>query len=102
MDIAIRPATDADADACGRICYEAFRVVTDRHGYPPVFPSVEIATRRLGAFIRHPAVFAIVAELGDRRIAGFNFLSERDPIRAIGPIAVDPRLHGFGIGRRLM
>ena len=103
MDIAIRPATHADAAACGRICYEGFRAVTERHGYPPVFASVEIATRRVAAFIRHPAVFAVVAELPDRRrLAGFNFLSERDPIRAIGPIAVDPRLHGYGIGRRLM
>jgi GNAT superfamily N-acetyltransferase len=103
MQIAIRPATNADAEACGRICYEGFRVVTDRHGYPPVFASAEIATRRLAVFIANPSVFALVAELpGERRIAGFNFLSERDPIRAIGPIAVDPRLHGYGIGRRLL
>jgi GNAT superfamily N-acetyltransferase len=103
MEIAIRPAADADAEACGRICYEGFRVVTDRHGYPPVFASVEVATRRLGAFIANPSVFALIAELrGEGRIAGFNFLSERDPIRAIGPIAVDPSLHGYGIGRRLM
>jgi Acetyltransferase (GNAT) family len=48
-------------------------------------------------------VFGLVAELdGGRRVGGFNFLSERDPIRAIGPIAVDPSLHGYGIGRRLM
>jgi ribosomal protein S18 acetylase RimI-like enzyme len=103
MNVAIRCATEADADACGRICYEGFRAVTERHGYPPVFPSVEVATRRVAAFIRHPAVFAVVGELPDRRrLAGFNFLSERDPIRAIGPIAVDPSLHGYGIGRRLM
>ena len=77
--------------------------MTDRHGYPPVFASVEIATRRLAAFIANPSVFALVAEVrGEGRIAGFNFLSERDPIRAIGPIAVDPGLHGYGIGRRLM
>ena len=103
MEIAIRPATNADAEACGRICYEGFRVVTDRHGYPPVFASVEVATRRLAAFIANPSVFGLVAELrSERRIAGFNFLSERDPIRAIGPIAVDPSLHGYGIGRSLM
>ena len=77
--------------------------MTDRHGYPPVFPSVAIATRRLAAFIANPSVFALVAVMGDQaRVAGFNFLSERDPIRAIGPIAVDPSLHGYGIGRRLM
>jgi ribosomal protein S18 acetylase RimI-like enzyme len=103
MEMTIRPATEADAHACGRICYEGFRAVTDRHGYPPVFASVEAATRRLAAFIANPSVFGLVAELGDeQRIAGFNFLSERDPIRAIGPIAVDPNLHGYGIGRRLM
>jgi ribosomal protein S18 acetylase RimI-like enzyme len=103
MEITIRLATIADALACGGICYEGFRVVTDRHGYPPVFASVEIATRRLAAFLANPSVFGLVAELGaERRIAGFNFLSERDPIRAIGPIAVDPSLHGYGIGRRLM
>jgi predicted N-acetyltransferase YhbS len=103
MEITIRPASEADAHACGRICYEGFRAVTDRHGYPPVFASVEVATRRLSAFIANPSVFGMVAELRDeRRIAGFNFLSERDPIRAIGPIAVDPSLHGYGIGRRLI
>ncbi len=103
MEIAIRPATDADAQACGRICYEGFCAVTDRHGYPPVFASVEVATRRVAAFIANQSVFGLVAEVpGERRITGFNFLSERDPIRAIGPIAVDPSLHGYGIGRRLM
>ncbi|MBV8747503.1 MAG: GNAT family N-acetyltransferase [Xanthobacteraceae bacterium] len=103
MEITIRPATGADAEACGRICYEGFRTVTDRHGYPPVFASVDVATRRLAAFIANPSVFGLVAELrSERRIAGFNFLSERDPIRAIGPIAVDPSLHAYGIGRRLM
>jgi predicted N-acetyltransferase YhbS len=103
MEITIRSATEADTNACGRICYEGFRAVTDRHGYPPVFASIEFATRRLAAFLANPSVFGLVAELeGNGRIAGFNFLSERDPIRAIGPIAVDPSLHGFGIGRRLM
>ena len=103
MEITIRSATEADAQACGRICYEGFRAVTDRHGYPPVFGSIEVATRRLAAFLANPSVFGLVAELeGKRRIAGFNFLSERDPVRAIGPIAVDPSLHGYGIGRRLM
>jgi predicted N-acetyltransferase YhbS len=104
MDITIRPAREADAPDCGRICYEGFRVVTERYGYPLVFGSHEIATRRLAGFIAHPSVYAIVAEANDRerRIVGFNFLSERDPIRAIGPIAVDPALPRQGIGRRLM
>jgi GNAT superfamily N-acetyltransferase len=103
MDIAIRPATEADADACGRICYEGFRAVNESHGFSSIFPSVEAATRRIGAFIGHPSVFGVVAESNDgSRIVGFNFLSERDPIRAVGPIVIDPAIREHGIGRRLM
>jgi GNAT superfamily N-acetyltransferase len=102
MDITDRPATDKDTDACGRICYEGFRSVAERHGFPPTFPSVEAATQRVGALIRHPSVFGVVAETSDRKIVGFNFLSERDPIRAVGPIVIDPATQGQGIGRRLM
>ena len=90
MDIAIRAATDNDATACGRICYEGFRTVGERYGFPPTFPSVEVATQRVGNFIGHPSVFGVVAEASDGRIVGFNFLSERDPIRAVGPIVIDP------------
>jgi GNAT superfamily N-acetyltransferase len=104
MNITIRPASEADADECGRICYEAFRAVNERYGYPPLFLSVEAARRRVAGFISHPAVFAVVAEASDGagRIVGSNFLSERDPIRAIGPITIDPTIQGHGIGRGLM
>jgi GNAT superfamily N-acetyltransferase len=63
---------------------------------------VEDATQRVGNFIRHPSIFGVVAEADDGRIVGFNFLSERDPIRAIGPIVIDPAVQGHGVGRRLM
>ena len=102
MNIIIRQAVDSDADDCGRIGYEGFRAVNARYGFPPNFPSVDAATQRVGSFIRHPMVFGVVAEFGGGRIVGFNFLSERDPIRAVGPIVVDPAMHGHGIGRRLM
>jgi len=101
MDIAIRPATDKDANACGRICYEGFRAVNERYGFPLIFPSVDVATQRVGGLIRHPSVFGVVAEAYGR-IVGFNFLSERDPIRAVGPIVVDPAAQGHGTGRQLM
>jgi GNAT superfamily N-acetyltransferase len=101
MSIEVRSAVVNDADACGRICYEGFRAVNERYGFSPTFPSVEVATQRIGGFIRHPSVFGIVAE-ADGRIIGFNFLSERDPIRAVGPIVIDPTTQGRGVGRQLM
>ena len=44
---------------------------------------------------------SIVAE-ADRKTVGFCFLSERDPIRAVATMVVDPAVHTRGIGRRLM
>ena len=101
MDIAIRPATDKDANACGRICYKGFRAVNERHGFPLIFASVDVATQRVGGLIRHPTVFGVVAE-AHGRIVGFNFLREQDPILAVGPIVVDPAAQGHGTGRQLM
>jgi len=42
-----------------------------------------------------------VAEL-DGRVVGFSFLREYNAIRAVGPIGVDPKVQGGGVGRALM
>ncbi len=97
----IRPAAAADAEACGRIIYEAFRGISGAHGFPPDFPSVEAATQLATNFIADPSIFGVVAEI-DGHVAGSNFLTEGDPIRGVGPITVDPVLQGSGIGRSLM
>ena len=103
MNMIIRPAGSADADACGHICYEAFKVVNERHGFPSPFASAEAASDRVDSVLRHPSFFGVVAESSDDgRIVGFSFLSERDPIRAVGPVAVDPAVQSRGLGRRLM
>jgi GNAT superfamily N-acetyltransferase len=55
----------------------------------------------LGVWIRHPAVWGVVAEV-DGRIVGSNFLDERDPVRGVGPITVSPDGQNAGVGRKLM
>lgn len=101
MTITIRPIVRADTEMCGRICYEGFRAINELHGFPPVFRSVQAATDRVRASIEHPAVFGVVAE-NDGKTIGFSFLSERDPIRAVGPVVIDPAAQSHGVGRLLM
>jgi predicted N-acetyltransferase YhbS len=97
----IRPATAADAEACGRIIFAAFCGIADAHAFPRDFPSLESATQLAQSLIADPSIFGVVAEIGGR-VIGSNFLSEGDPVRAVGPISVDPAVQGGGAGRRLM
>ena len=102
MPLHVRPAVAADAEACGRVMHDAFRGIAAAHGLPPDFPSAEAGTQLAAALIASPAAFGVVAEGGDGRVVGSNFLAEGDPIRAVGPITVDPACQGGGTGRRLM
>ena len=100
-EVALRPGHADDADECGRICYEAFRAIAERHGFPPDFPSPEVAAGLLGFLISDPGFYAVVAEQ-DGRIVGSNFLDERSTIAGVGPITVDPAVQNAKIGRQLM
>jgi predicted N-acetyltransferase YhbS len=97
----LRPAAPADAEACGRIIFEAFRGIAERHGFPWDFPSLEDGIRFAELVTHDPSCYGVVAEL-DGRLVGSNFMAEGDPIRGIGPITVDPAVQGSGVGRRLM
>jgi len=99
--VTIREAVPADAEACAQICFDAFGGIQDHHRFPRDFPVLEAAAGVMGMWIPHPSVWGVVAEL-DGRIVGSNFLDERDPIRGVGPITVDPQGQNAGVGRKLM
>jgi predicted N-acetyltransferase YhbS len=101
VNLAIRPAVPGDAEACGRIIYEAFKEIADRHRFPPHFPTVELAIQRAKHCINHPSIYGVVAD-SEGRIIGSNFLDERDPIRGLGPVTVNLSVQVRGVGRRLM
>jgi GNAT superfamily N-acetyltransferase len=101
MAIAVRAIEPADGDECARIVYEAFGGLHDYHRFPRDFPTLEAAGQLTSNFIAHPAIWGVVAE-AEGRIVGSNFLDERGPIKGVGPITVDPRTQGHGVGRRLM
>src|SRR5437763_13380755 len=99
--VTLRGVEPRDAEACARICFEAFGAIHDHHRFPRDFPSLEAAVGLMSMWIPHPAVWGVVAEL-DGRVVGSNFLDERDPIRGVGPITIDPAAPNKGIGRMLM
>lgn len=101
LPVEIHSAVAGDAEAIGRITYEAFRIFHERHGFAPDFPNVEAAIGLAAAQIADPKTFGVVAIRGGE-IVGSNFLSEGDPIRGVGPITAHPAYQGAGIGRRLM
>jgi GNAT superfamily N-acetyltransferase len=101
MGIELRRGAPDDSVKCGRICFEAFKSLAERHGFPPDFPSPEIASGLLSMLVQHPGFYGVVA-MADGEIAGSNFMDERSQIVGIGPITVDPATQKRGVGRLLM
>jgi len=97
----LRPATPDDAPVLGRIAYEAFRDIAERHGFPPDFPSPAVPVGFLRVLVAHPGFYGVVAE-DDGRIVGSNFLDERSAIAGVGPITVEPGAQNAAVGRTLM
>ena len=100
-EVTLRDARPEDLEACAQICFDAFGTIHDHHRFPRDFPALEAATGMLQAWIPHPEIWGVVAEM-DGRIVGSNFLDERDPIRGVGPITIAPDAQNAGVGRRLM
>jgi GNAT superfamily N-acetyltransferase len=101
MQVTLREGTAADAEATGTICYEAFKAIAERHGFPPDLPAREVGVLVLSSLLADPGHHVVVAEQG-ARIAGSNAVDERGQIAGIGPITVDPAIQNAGLGRRLM
>ena len=101
MNVTIRVAVAEDASAAGKICHDAFEAISGRHNFPKDLPSVEFGIQVVRAMVDHPRIYAVVA-VRDGVILGSNFLDERTPIGAVGPISVDPSVQDGSVGRKLM
>jgi GNAT superfamily N-acetyltransferase len=99
--LVLRVAAPEDAAACGQICFDAFSIINEAHGFPCDFPGPEVAAGLLSWMFSNPAFYCVVAEQ-EGRIVGSNCLDERSTIAGVGPITIDPRVQSAGIGRTLM
>jgi predicted N-acetyltransferase YhbS len=97
----IRVLEERDAERAGEVNFLAFYDVALRHGQTPVVTTPADAR----SYVRHLLSFdplgGLVAEL-DGGIVGMAWLHQRRPVATIGPVAVDPRVQGRGIGRLLI
>jgi predicted N-acetyltransferase YhbS len=101
MNLQQREMRQEDVETCGKICYHAFKQISDAHSFRPDFPTEQAGIEFTQALLDSPHVFSVVVE-DDGKVIGANHLWEYDAIRAVGPITVDPRAQAKGIGRILM
>ena len=100
-EVTLRRPQANDSEELGRICYEAFKDISESHGFESDFPTVEFARIVIAASIARENQYGTAAFL-DGRAAGSNFLTLLDEVGGVGPVSVDPPAQGHGIGRRLM
>jgi GNAT superfamily N-acetyltransferase len=101
MNVNLRPGKPEDAEACGVICYQAFKTISEQHNFPPDFPSPEPAIGLLSMLLSRGDVYSVVAEVDGKQV-GSNFLWQNGLVAGVGPITVDPNVQNSAIGRRLM
>lgn len=97
----LRRATPDDKERCGRIIFEAFGSIAEKHNFPHDFPTVDSALQMAEMTTANPRIYGVVAEEGGR-IVGSNFLWEHDEIAGVGPITIAPELQSNGVGKKLM
>ena len=101
MSLILRAGKPEDAEITGRICYEAFKSIADKHNFPPDFPVPEAAVGLTTMLLSRRDVYSVVAEL-DGEVVGSNFLWEGNQVSGVGPVTIDPKVQNSSIGRRLM
>src|SRR5437762_935572 len=100
-ELIVRDATLQDAEACGRIFYDAFESIASAHIFPVEPGSREFTRFKVWEMLTADHFAALVAERSGE-ILGSAFIDERAAIAGIGPVTVDPTAQDAGIGRALM
>ena len=101
MNISLRPGNAADANACGEICYKAFKDIAGQHNFPADFPNPESAIGLMNHIFSNSRAWSVVAE-SEGQIVGSNFLWEDVSVAGVGPITVDPSIQNVSVGKKLM
>ncbi|MFC1694076.1 GNAT family N-acetyltransferase [Candidatus Latescibacterota bacterium] len=101
MVLDLVPAKPEHVSELGRILYEAFKDIADRHHFPPLFQSTAFARKAIGWLVERSDIYGVTA-LVDGQPVGSNFMELTDEVAGVLVISVDVPFQGRGIGRALM
>ncbi len=97
----LRQPRPEDLQRLGEICYEAFKTISEAHGFPADFPSVEVAVGLMTMMNSFPMVYGVVAEDAEgRSSAAISF--EMDAVVGVGPDHRRPLVQNSSIGKTMM
>ena len=101
MQVHIRNMSKVDIAQVGEVLYGAFNSVAIKHGYARKMNDVKEGRAWAWAIFRNGPRELLVAEV-ESRVVGICCLNPRGKLGGVGPVAVDPDLQGYGIGKQLM
>jgi GNAT superfamily N-acetyltransferase len=100
-EVRVRDADPGDAEPCGRIFYDAFAAIANRHAFTVEPDSPEFTAFHARLMLSLEGIVGVVAER-EGTVIGAAFADARGPVAGIGPVSVDPAHQDNGTGRRLM
>jgi predicted N-acetyltransferase YhbS len=101
-DLSFRPGRIDDVNEVGKIIFDAFTSLANKHYFPSDFPTSNAGIEAASYFLSNPGFYSVIAEYKGK-IVGSNFLDERsNMVSGVGPITVDPNFQNKGVGRQLM
>src|SRR5690349_1738475 len=99
--LTLRPAEARDVERAGEVNFLAFYELALDHRIAPVVTTLAESRRYIRHLLEFDPLGGIVAE-EDGEVIGVGWVHPRGAVATIGPLAVEPRAQGRGVGRHLL
>ena len=100
-ELVLRAAEERDLERAGDVNFLAFYRVALQHGLRPAVSTPAESRRYIRYLARFDPLGGVVAE-EEGEVVGVAWIHPRGAVATLGPVAVEPRAQGRGIGRRLV
>jgi GNAT superfamily N-acetyltransferase len=97
----MNPIRADQVEDVGKIVYEAFKDIAERHNFEPAFSEPALATFVVQLLVQSEGYGTYLLSEDGKPVA-CNFGDERDEVVGVGPVAVAVDRQGRGYGRQVM